>query len=144
MLGPPLMPAVFGVPQEDAMVISSFIMTDILKRFRKLKLVFSHGGGTIGSVIDRITCGWNAFDVMRNVVARRPIEYLRRFWYDSVVFGGDYLAYLVRKFGAEPVDRRLRMARSISASRACRSWSPAPDCRRPTPTDCASATPQPC
>jgi len=49
MLGPPLMPAVVGVPQETAVAISSLIMTDILRRFPRLKLVFSHGGGTIDS-----------------------------------------------------------------------------------------------
>lgn len=103
MLGPPLMPAVLGVPQEGAMVIGSFIMTDILKRLPKLRLVFSHGGGTIGSTIDRMTSVWLAFDVMRKDLSTPPDEYLRRFWYDSVVFGGDYLAYLVRKVGVSQV-----------------------------------------
>jgi aminocarboxymuconate-semialdehyde decarboxylase len=100
MLGPPLMPAVVGVPQENGVVIASFIMTDILKRFPKLKLVFSHGGGTIGSVIDRMNSVWKAFAPMKAAVSIPPEEYLRRFWFDTVVFGPDYLAYLVKKLGA--------------------------------------------
>ncbi len=100
MLGPPLMPAVVGVPQENGVVIASFIMTDILKRFPKLKLVFSHGGGTIGSVIDRMNSVWKAFAPMKAAVDMPPEEYLRRFWFDTVVFGPDYLAYLVKKLGA--------------------------------------------
>jgi aminocarboxymuconate-semialdehyde decarboxylase len=103
MLGPPLMPAVLGVPQEGAVAIGSFIMTDILKRLPKLKLVFSHGGGTIGATIDRMTSVWRAFDVMRKDLSTSPDEYLKRFWYDSVVFGGDYLGYLVKKVGADRV-----------------------------------------
>jgi aminocarboxymuconate-semialdehyde decarboxylase len=99
MLGPPLMPAVIGVPHENAVVISSFIMTDILKRFPRLKLVFAHGGGTIGAVIDRFNAVWKEFEPMR-VIDVPPEEYVRRFWYDTVVFGADWLAYLVKKLGA--------------------------------------------
>ena len=89
------------MPHENAAAISSFIMTDILKRFPRLKLVFSHGGGTIGSVIDRFQAVWKEFEPMRRAVAdRRRDEYVRRFYYDTVVFGADYLAYLVRKVGA--------------------------------------------
>jgi aminocarboxymuconate-semialdehyde decarboxylase len=99
MLGPPLMPAVVGVPHENAVAISSFIMTDILRRFPRLKLVFSHGGGTIGAVIDRFDAVWKEFEPMRRAVAISPGEYLRRFYYDTVVFGADYLAYLASKVG---------------------------------------------
>lgn len=100
MLGPPLMPAVLGVPQEAAIAISSFIMTDILGRYPRLKLVFSHGGGTISSVIDRFNGVWKAFEPMRTTLKIPPDEYVRRFYYDTVVFGADYLAYLVKKLGA--------------------------------------------
>jgi aminocarboxymuconate-semialdehyde decarboxylase len=99
MLGPPLMPAVVGVPQETAVAISSLIMTDILKRFPRLKLVFSHGGGTIGAVLDRFNAVWAGFDVMRKDLSTPPAEYIRRFFYDTVVFGPDYLGYLAKLVG---------------------------------------------
>ena len=100
MLGPVFMPAVVGVPHENTVAISSFIMTDILRRFPRLKLVFSHGGGTIGSVIDRFHAVWKEFEPMRRAVAVSPEEYVRRFFYDTVVFGADYLGYLTKKVGA--------------------------------------------
>jgi aminocarboxymuconate-semialdehyde decarboxylase len=100
MLGSPLMPAVIGVPQETALAIGSFIMTDILGRFPRLKLVFSHGGGTIGAVIDRMNAVWKEFAAMRTTLTSPPLDYARRFFYDTVVFGPDYLAYLIKKFGA--------------------------------------------
>ena len=100
MLGAPLMPAVIGVPQENAVAICSLMMTDILGRFPQLKLVFSHGGGTLAAVIDRFNAVWAGFDAMRTQLKVPPAEYARRFYYDTVVFGHDYLAYLVRKFGA--------------------------------------------
>jgi aminocarboxymuconate-semialdehyde decarboxylase len=99
ILGPPLMPAVVGVPQETAVAISSLIMTDILGRFPRLRLVFSHGGGTIASVIDRFTAVWREFEAMRKALAMPPEEYLRRFYYDTVVFGPAYLSYLMKRVG---------------------------------------------
>jgi aminocarboxymuconate-semialdehyde decarboxylase len=99
-LGPPLMPAVISVPHENAVAISSLIMTDILGRFPKLKLVFSHGGGTIAAVIDRFDAVWSGFEVMRAKQPMSPAEYARRFYYDTVVFGPAYLAFLARTLGA--------------------------------------------
>ena len=100
MLGPPLMPAVVGVPQETAVAISSLIMTDILGRFPRLKLVFSHGGGTIASVMDRFQAVWKEFEPMRKALRMPPEEYLQRFYYDTVVFGPEYLSYLAKRLGA--------------------------------------------
>ena len=94
------MPAVVGVPQETAVAISSLIMTDVLRRFPRLKLVFSHGGGTIGAVLDRFAAVWAGFDVMRKDLSSSPAEYVRRFYYDTVVFGPAYLAYLAKMVGA--------------------------------------------
>jgi aminocarboxymuconate-semialdehyde decarboxylase len=100
MLGPPLMPAVVGVPQETAVAISSLIMTDILGRFPRLKLIFSHGGGTIASIMDRFQAVWKEFAPMHEALSMPPDEYLRRFFYDTVVFGPEYLSYLAKRLGA--------------------------------------------
>ena len=70
ILGPSFMPAVVGVPHETAVAISSLIMTDILGRFPRLRLVFSHGGGTIASVIDRFNAVWREFEAMRKALAK--------------------------------------------------------------------------
>ena len=99
LLGSGMMPSVVGVPHEGAAAISSFVMTDILGRFPRLKLVFAHGGGTLGSVIDRWAAVWKEFAAMRTTLSSSPAEYVRRFYYDTVVFGADYLGYLAKKVG---------------------------------------------
>ncbi len=100
LLGSPLMGPVLGVPHETTALIGSFIMTDILGSFPRLKLVFSHGGGGIGAVLDRFDMVWNKFDVMKVNGDIRPLEYAKRFYYDTVTFSSDYLGYLVRRLGA--------------------------------------------
>jgi aminocarboxymuconate-semialdehyde decarboxylase len=99
LLGPPLMPATLGVPHETAVAIGSLIMTDILGRFPGLKLVFSHGGGTFGALLDRFNTVWAGFDIMRAGAAMPPADYARRFFYDTVVYGPEMVRLLASKVG---------------------------------------------
>jgi aminocarboxymuconate-semialdehyde decarboxylase len=102
--GPALMGAVIGVPYEGTMALTSFMATDILGRFPDLKLVFAHGGGMIGSIIDRMELVWNRFPAaMQTSLTQPPTEYARRFWYDTVVFSAENVSYLARRFGADRI-----------------------------------------
>lgn len=103
MVGPGLMGAVLGIPHENAMVIASFMMTDILGRYPNLKLVFSHGGGSIGAMLDRMTHIWDKFPAMRETLTISPSEYARRFYYDTAIFGSRYLSYLADRFGPDRI-----------------------------------------
>jgi aminocarboxymuconate-semialdehyde decarboxylase len=101
MIGPALLPNLIGVPHENSMALASFIFTDVLQRFPRLKLVFTHGGGTLGSIIDRLDALWNAIESVRNATNMAPSEYAKRFYYDSAVFSPDYLRFLVQRLGAD-------------------------------------------
>lgn len=102
LVGAPQLAALIGVPLETAAVIASLITTDILGRFPRLKLAFAHGGGAIGAMIDRFDHGWQVFG-MSSVGSIAPRDYLRRFHYDTVVYGADYLRYLVALVGPDRI-----------------------------------------
>ncbi len=101
MLGSPLMGAALGIPHENTMAVASLMMTDVLGRFPGLKLVFSHGGGGLGAVLDRMTLIWERFPAMRETLKVPPVEYARRFYFDTAVFGAGYLRYLIGCLGAD-------------------------------------------
>jgi aminocarboxymuconate-semialdehyde decarboxylase len=101
MLGSALLPPIIGVPQDATAALASFIMTDILGRFPKLKLGFVHGGGTFGAVLSRMDHVWREFPVMQTAVKTSPKDYVRRFYFDTVTFSADYLSYLLKAFGAD-------------------------------------------
>jgi aminocarboxymuconate-semialdehyde decarboxylase len=101
LVGSPLLAPIVGVPQETCMAISSLIMTDILGKFPRLKLVFAHGGGTLGSVLNRVDHVWRNFPAMQAQVGMSPVEYARRFYYDTVTFGPAYVRYLADSLGVE-------------------------------------------
>lgn len=102
--GPALMGAVVGIPYEGTMALAGFMATDIFARFPNLHIVFAHGGGMIGSVIDRMELVWSKFPAaMQGALREAPTSYARRFWYDSVVFSPENLAYLAARFGADRI-----------------------------------------
>ena len=102
--GPGLMGAVMGIPYEGAMALAGFMATDIFGKFPKLDIVFAHGGGMISSVIDRMELVWSKFPgPMQASLKTPPTEYVRRFWFDTVVFNPDALRYIADRFGTERI-----------------------------------------
>jgi aminocarboxymuconate-semialdehyde decarboxylase len=102
--GPSLMGAVIGIPYEGTMALAGFMATDIFGKFPKLNLVFAHGGGMIGSVIDRMELVWRKFPgAMQNQLKEPPTEYAKRFWYDTVVFAAENVRYIADRFGADRI-----------------------------------------
>lgn len=101
LVGSPLLASIVGVPHETGMAIVSLIMTDVLGKFPRLQLVFAHGGGTVGAVLDRLDHVWRHFPQMQEHVATAPLDYARRFYYDTVAFSPAYVRYLADRLGAE-------------------------------------------
>lgn len=102
-LGPAIMANVVGIPQENATAVSSFIATDILARAPGLRLLFAHGGGTFGAVLDRMDAVWHGFPALGETSAVSPREYVRSFWFDSVTYSARYLRYLIDSVGPASV-----------------------------------------
>lgn len=101
LLGSPMMGAVIGVPQDAAMAVASFIMTDVLGRHPDLRLGFVHGGGSFASMLDRLGHVWEHFPQLQTTGGLSPADYVRRFYFDTVVFSRDYLTYLIKAYGPD-------------------------------------------
>jgi aminocarboxymuconate-semialdehyde decarboxylase len=101
LLGSALLGPIVGVPQDTAMAIASFMMTDILGIFPKLRLGFSHGGGSFGGVLARMDHVWREFPQMREVLKEPPADYVKKFYFDTVTFGAPYLRYLMDVVGPD-------------------------------------------
>jgi aminocarboxymuconate-semialdehyde decarboxylase len=99
LLGSPLLGAVIGVPQDTALAIASFMMTDIFGRFPRLRLGFAHGGGSFAALLGRLDHVWQNFDEMRGVLRIPPRDYVKKFCFDTVTFGPEYLGYLIEMVG---------------------------------------------
>jgi aminocarboxymuconate-semialdehyde decarboxylase len=101
-LTPHYLTNLLGNPFESAIAAAHLIFGKVLDRFPKLVVVLPHAGGAFPWLAGRLHRGWEKRKDLQHV-DQGPIEYLRRFYYDTVGYSGDVLDYLVRVIGADRI-----------------------------------------
>jgi aminocarboxymuconate-semialdehyde decarboxylase len=92
---------VIGNPLETTIALSHLIFEGTLDRFPKLKLCGAHAGGFLPAYIGRFDAGCVAFPAnCTKKNARKPSEYLKQLYFDSMVFSGEGLRHLTAECGA--------------------------------------------
>jgi aminocarboxymuconate-semialdehyde decarboxylase len=100
LVGPPALQQVLGYPGDVGLAAASVITSNLLVRRPKLRIAFSHGGGTLGLLLPRLQQGWGVFPALKDGVHEAPVEQARKLFYDTLVFDDAALRYLVSTFGA--------------------------------------------
>jgi aminocarboxymuconate-semialdehyde decarboxylase len=80
-----LMPLV-GFLADTTLAAAKLVFAGVPERYPNIKWVLSHLGGAIPYLAERLDRGWEAFPDCRADIQKRPTEYLRRFYYDTVNF----------------------------------------------------------
>ncbi len=93
---------IVGQPIETALALSHLIFGGTLDRHPRLKLCAAHGGGYLPSYIGRSDHGYAVRPESRTM-AHPPSTYLKRIWFDSLVYTPRGLETLVREVGASQV-----------------------------------------
>lgn len=91
-----------GQPVETAVALSHIIFSGLLDRFPRLRLCACHGGGYLPTYLGRSDHAWTVRPDARTC-AELPSSYLRRIWFDSLVYTGDGLSQLVAAVGTDRV-----------------------------------------
>ena len=96
---------VIGNPLETTIALSHLIFEGTLDRFPGLKICAAHGGGYLPSYAARSDAGCVTFaDRCGKVqLKKRPSEYLRQLYFDSIVFTPEALRHLVAECGASQI-----------------------------------------
>lgn len=103
VVGPAPLQQVLGYPTDVGLAAASAITGNLIVRFPKLRLGFSHGCGTLVSLLPRLEQGVRTFPALTESIVISPIEQARRFYVDSLVFDGATLRHLVALFGEDRV-----------------------------------------
>ena len=90
---------VIGNPLDSTVALSHLIFSGTLDRFPGLKLMVAHGGGLMPAYSGRFDHAHHARADCQ-LCQHPPSHYLRRTYFDTVVFDPAQLAELVRRFGA--------------------------------------------
>ncbi len=98
------LPWLVGMPAETSLAICSMIFGGVFEKFKKLKVCFSHGGGSFPFTIGRIEHGFNVRPDLVAVDNKvNPRDYLGKFYLDSLVHDEMALEYLVELVGDEKI-----------------------------------------
>ena len=91
-----------GQPVETTVALSHLVFTGVLDRFPGLRLLLAHGGGYLPTYLGRSDHAWQVRPDARGC-ARPPSEYLRRLWFDALVYTPAALRHLVEAVGRDRV-----------------------------------------
>ena len=95
---------VIGNPLETTIFLSHMIMEGTLDKFPNLKICAAHGGGYLPSYADRLDHGCVTFpDQCNKKLKKKPTEYLRQIYVDSLVFSPEALRHLVAVVGPDHI-----------------------------------------
>jgi aminocarboxymuconate-semialdehyde decarboxylase len=90
-------------PNEIAIACASMITGGVAARHPRLRIAFSHGGGTMSILLPRLVHAWNMVQKTKESLAESPAVTAKRFYYDNVLFDADSIRFLVGRFGAGQV-----------------------------------------
>ena len=94
---------VIGNPLETTIALHYLIFDGVLERHPDLKILAVHGGGFLPAYSGRIDHAWGARSDSHGELPQPPTGYLKKIYFDTVVFTPHQLAELVRLFGADHV-----------------------------------------
>ena len=92
-----------GFTYDTTLAVAKMIFSGFFDRYTNLKIIASHGGGTLPYLVGRFDMGDKVeFDHLREI-KRKPSEYLRHIYYDSITYDLAPLKYLIEVAGASQV-----------------------------------------
>ena len=91
---------IIGNPLETATALAHLIYEGTLDRFPGLKIAAAHGGGYLPSYIGRFDHGHNSADRGgRGLEEKKPSDYLKNLYFDTLVYGTQNLSHLIKEVG---------------------------------------------
>src|SRR5436190_23723116 len=91
---------VIGNPLDTTVAVHHLIFGGVLDAYPKLKIVLAHGGGYLPAYSGRIDHAASARPDCCEQIREMPTAYLKRLYFDSLVYTHDQLEYLVAQYGA--------------------------------------------
>lgn len=102
-IGPSLANSI-GFPTDTGLTIGSFIGNGTAAKCPTLRIAWSHGGGTFPGMLPRFQHSWGGTwneEAPADAASKgtSPLEYARRFYYDTLVFDRRLVRYMIDILG---------------------------------------------
>ena len=92
-----------GHPVESALAVGHLVFDGYLKRYPGLKICIAHGGGYAPAYVGRFDHPYHLRDDCRVNIDQPPSEYMKKLYFDSVVFTEHQLRYLIETWGPDHI-----------------------------------------
>jgi aminocarboxymuconate-semialdehyde decarboxylase len=96
-------PNTVGHPLDSALCVGHLVFDGYLERFPELKICIAHGGGYIPGYWGRFDHAFAHREDCRVNIKKAPSEYLKKLYFDTVVFDERELKHLIEIWGADHV-----------------------------------------
>ena len=93
---------VVGNPVETSVALSHLVFSGLLDRHPAVRIVAAHGGGYLPTYLGRSDHAWRVRPESQRSI-EPPSSYLRRMWFDSLVYTPMALQHLVEAVGPDRV-----------------------------------------
>jgi aminocarboxymuconate-semialdehyde decarboxylase len=90
-----------GFPADTTLAAANLIFSGIPEKFPRLRICLGQAGGFLPYIIGRLDAGHKARPECRRVISKRPSEYLRYFYYDSIIHSPAVAAFLIASVGSD-------------------------------------------
>jgi aminocarboxymuconate-semialdehyde decarboxylase len=94
---------VIGNPLDTTVAVHHLIFGGVLDTYPGLKIVLAHGGGYLPAYSGRIDHAAAARPDTCTCIKEMPTTYLKRLYFDSLVYTHHQLEYLVAQYGADHI-----------------------------------------
>ena len=94
---------VIGNPLDTTVAVHHLIFGGVLENYPGLKIVLAHGGGYLPAYSGRIDHAAAARPDTCTCLKEMPTTYLKRLYFDSLVYTRHQLDYLVAQYGADHI-----------------------------------------
>jgi aminocarboxymuconate-semialdehyde decarboxylase len=92
-----------GFMFDTSLSVSRMIFDGFLERYPNLKIIAAHGGGALPYLAGRLDICFDTMPACRERISKRPSSYLKKIYYDSVVFQQESLELAIKVGGADKV-----------------------------------------
>src|SRR4029078_6390575 len=92
-----------GFPLDTTLAAAQLIFGGVLDRFPDLRICLGQAGGFLPFIIGRLDAGYRARPECRKFIDREPSQYLRRFYYDTIIHSRRSSKFLIETVGADRV-----------------------------------------
>ena len=97
------LPNSIGNLVDRAVTFATLVHGGVMDECPNLKIVLGHGGGYTCYGIGRMDAGWRTRSEARGIMSQPPSAYLRRFYYDCIVYDERALRFLIDTVGVDRV-----------------------------------------